>query len=89
MSYMRTTLTIDEDVIELIEAASRREHLSRKQIINDALRRALTPRVTRQEPYRSTPHESALRPGFDTSRLNQLADELEDEAIIENSRHTS
>ncbi|MEU1984959.1 CopG family transcriptional regulator [Nocardia sp. NPDC019395] len=86
---MRTTLTIDDDVTELIEAASRRQHVSRKQIINDALRRALKPQVTPGEPYRLTPHESALRPGFDPSRLNQLADEMEDEAIVENSRRTS
>lgn len=89
MTCMRTTLTIDDDVLELIEAASRRHHVSRKQIINDALRRALKTRVTPQEPYRLSPHESRLRPGFDPSRLNQLVDELEDEAIIENSRHTS
>lgn len=86
---MRTTLNLDDDVVELIEAAGRRQHLSRRQIVNDALRRALTPRVARQEPYRLTPHESALRPGFDPARLNQLADELEDEAIIENAWRTT
>jgi hypothetical protein len=60
-----------------------------KQIVNDALRRALAPRVARQEPYQLTPHESAVRPGFDLSGFNRLADELEDEAIIDTSRHAS
>jgi hypothetical protein len=83
---MRTTLTLDDDVARLVEDAIHREHRSMKQVINDALRQALTPRVPRQEPYRLSPHESAVRPGFDPAGFNQLADELEDEAIITKSR---
>nr|WP_211658538.1 hypothetical protein [Phytoactinopolyspora halophila] len=30
-----------------------------------------------------TPHESAARPGFDLAGFNRLADELEDEAIMD------
>jgi hypothetical protein len=58
-----------------------------KQVINDALRQALAPRVPRQEPYHLTPHESAVRPGFDPAGFNQLADELEDETIIGQQRN--
>ena len=54
---------------------------------NDALRSALTPPASRQEPYRLTPHESAIRPGFDLAGFNRLADELQDEAIIGTARH--
>jgi hypothetical protein len=86
---MRTTLTLDDDVAQLVEDAIHREHRPMKQIVNDALRRALAPRVARQEPYQLTPHESAVRPGFDLSGFNRLADELEDEAIIDTSRHAS
>ena len=62
------------------------EHRPMRQIVNDALRRALAPRVARQEPYRLTPHEPAARPGFDLSGFNRLADELEDAVIIDNIR---
>ncbi len=79
MSCMRTTLTIDDDVARLIEEAVHRERRLMKQIVNDALWRALAPPDARQEPYRLTPHESAVRPGFDPSGFNRLADELEDE----------
>ena len=89
MSYMRTTLTLDDDVARLVEDAVHREHRPMKQIVNDALRRALAPRVARQEPYHLTPHESAVRPGFDLSGFNRLADELEDAAIIGNTRQAS
>ena len=57
--------------------------------MNDALRQALAPHNPRREPYHLTPHESALRPGSDPAGFNQLADELEDEEIIDKARHAS
>ena len=89
MSDMRTTLTLDDDVARLVEDAIHREHRSMKQIVNDALRQALAPRVSRQEPYHLTPHESAVRPGFDLAGFNRLADELEDGAVIDRARRDS
>jgi hypothetical protein len=84
---MRTTLTLDPDVVQLIEDAVHRERRPTKQIINDALRRALAPppppRVRR---YHLEPHDSALRPGLDLAGFNKLADELEDEAIVGTGR---
>lgn len=56
-----------------------------KQVVNEALRRALNPE-TRRERVTLSPHESGIRPGFDVARLNQLADELEDEAILAGTR---
>jgi hypothetical protein len=58
-----------------------------KQVINDTLLQALAPPASRQEPYHLTPHESAVRPGFDLAGFNRLADELEDEAIIDKARN--
>jgi hypothetical protein len=86
---MRTTLTLDDDVARLVEDAVHRERRPMKQIVNDALRRALAPDGARQEPYHLTPHGSAVRPGFDLFGFNRLADELEDEAIIDNTRQAS
>lgn len=70
----------------LIDDAVHRERRPIKQVVNDALRRALAPDVVRQQPYRLTPHESAVRPGFDPSGFNRLADDLEDEAVLDRSR---
>lgn len=89
MSRMRTTLTLDDDVARLVEDAVHREHRSMKQVVNDALRQALASRVPRQQPYRLLPHESAIRPGLDLAGLNRLADELEDETILDRARHSS
>ena len=70
----------------LIEDAVHRERRPRKQVVNDALRRALAPAPGRRERIRVIAHRSAVRTGIDLQRLNQLADELEDEAIVDVAR---
>ena len=79
--FMRTTLTLDDDVARLIDDAVHRERRPIKQVINDALRRGLAVPAPRRKPYRLMAHESELRRGLDLTGFNRLADELEDEAI--------
>lgn len=84
---VRTTLTLDPDVYRLVDDAVHRERRPMKQVINDALRRALRPPTpTASEAYHLTQHQSALRPGFDLTGFNRLVDELEDEQIIDRAR---
>lgn len=78
---MRTTLTLDPDVAKLVRETVEHEHLPLKDVINDALRRGLKPSEPRPE-FRVVPHASALQPGLDPRRFNQLADEIEDEAVL-------
>jgi predicted transcriptional regulator len=87
MRRMRTTLTLDPDVSRLIDEAVHRERRPMKQVVNDALRQALAPQSKRQR-VRVTAHRSAVRAGFDPDRMNQLADELEDEALLDGARHS-
>ena len=86
---MRTTFTLDDDVARLVADAVHRERRPMKQVVNEALRHALTSPAVRGEPYHLTPHESAVRPGFDIAGFNKLVDELEDESIIDNARRAS
>ncbi len=81
---MRTTLTLEPDVARLLEEAAHRERKPFKQVVNEALRRALGGgQGARRAPrYRVVPHEARLLPGLDRSALNRLADELEDEAVL-------
>lgn len=85
---MRTTLTLDPDVVLLIQDAVHRERRPTKHVINEALRRALAPDgEVRRTPYVVTPHESRLRrPGHDPAGFDRLADELADDAMIETLR---
>lgn len=78
---MRTTLTIDDDLYALLEQVSRREQQSIREVVNDALRRALV-EDRAAERFEVRVHHSGLMPGIDPDRMNQLADELEDEALV-------
>lgn len=80
---MRTTLTIDPDVARLLEEAAHRQRLPWKQVVNDAIRRGLSPQAPRAaaESYHVKPHSARLLPGLDAAGMNRLADELEDAAL--------
>lgn len=87
---MRTTLTLDPDVALLLEKEMHRQRKPFKQVVNEALRRGLGARRggRSQTPYRVVPHQARLRPGLDRLAMNRLADELEDEAVLERgARH--
>ena len=77
---MRTTMTLDDDVVDLIEEATRRERRSMKEVVNDALRGPL--RAGQTGPSGVDVHFSQLRPGIDTERLNELADDEDDSETI-------
>jgi hypothetical protein len=85
---MRTTLTLDSDVAERLNAEVARTDRAFKAVVNDALRRGLQlPSAgKRRAAYAVTPRRLAFRPGIDTDKLNELADELETGALAEKMR---
>jgi hypothetical protein len=79
---MRTTLTLDADVAQMLDEEAHRLRRPFKQVVNDAIRRGLAPRTgPAVGRYRVRPHKTSLRPGIDGGSLNKLADELEDETV--------
>lgn len=82
---MRTTLTLDADVARLVEAAMRADRRSMKEVVNDALREALAAHAERR-PYSVAPHHTSVRAGVDPSGFNRLADELDDESLVDRVR---
>ncbi len=76
---MRTTLTLDDDLAAALKEQARRADKPFKQVVNDTLRRGLSPVLADAEPddYQVRPHDSGFRPGVDPLRLNQLNDSLE------------
>lgn len=80
---MRTTLTLDPDVERLLREEVHRRRRPFKEVVNDAIRRGLSPGRAAEpaRPYRVRPHRTALGPGIDAGGFNRLVDELEDEAI--------
>src|SRR5262245_18093888 len=84
---MRTNLTLDRDVVKLLEEEVHRSRMPFERVVNDALRRGLTPTSLprRAARYRVRPHVAKLLPGLDRSRLNALGDELEDTVVLATS----
>jgi hypothetical protein len=84
---MRTTLTLDPDVVQLLDEEVHRRRQPFKQVVNDALRRGLSGKAGRPtKAYRVRPHKTELRAGLDPTSFNKLADELEDEALLRKQR---
>lgn len=79
---MRTTLTLDPDVARMLGDEVHRQRKPLKQVVNEALRRALGssgPRPRRQ--IRVQPFEGGFQPGVDPLHLNRMVDELDDERL--------
>ena len=75
---MRTTLTLDDDLAATLKEQARRADQPFKQVVNDTLRRGLSPAPAGEGPsYQVRPHHSGFRPGVDPLRLNQFNDSLE------------
>jgi hypothetical protein len=76
---MRTTLTLDDDVADSLRERARLLNVSFKQVINDTLRRGLSPVAMEDTTpaYRVVPNRSGLVSGVDPLKLNQLNDQVE------------
>ena len=88
MPPMRTTLTLDPDVAARLNAEVARTAAAFKVVVNDTLRRGLRlpGKTLRRSRYKVQPLRLGFRPGIDTDKLNELADELENAALLKKSR---
>lgn len=77
---MRTTLTIDDDLIRELHRIAGTTGRSFKEVVNTVLRQGLASGdvPARQGPrFRVKPKACGFRAGLDLTKLNQLVDELE------------
>ena len=81
---MRTTVTLDEDVEQMIRGAMHRSRRSFKATLNNALRAGLMakPVQTRRAPFVVKARPMGLRAGIDPASLNKLADDLETDSVM-------
>lgn len=78
---MRTTLTLDPDIAQQLQAAARERGVSFKEIVNSTLRRGLNS-AAEPQPYRVRARPMGLRPGYNLDKALQLAADFEDEELI-------
>ena len=79
---MRTTVTLDPDVVEGLKALARRRRLSFKAVLNDAVRAGLAAERGGSRPFKVEARPMGVRPGVDLTHALRIASELEDEEII-------
>jgi hypothetical protein len=79
---MRTTLTVDDDLLAKLKQRARDRGVPLRQVVNEALRAGLDPRTGARRPYRVPKLKLRARPGVDLDRALALAGELEDREIV-------
>lgn len=89
MHEVRTTVTLDPDVEQLLRDAMQQRRQSFKEALNQAIRAGLSGSAAlgvADQPFTLRAQPMGLRAGIDPGRLNQLADELESDAFADLSR---
>ena len=78
---MRTTLSIDDDVLEKAKAAAAKRRLPFRTVINEALRAGLKSLVVPPEavPYQTKPHKLGLKAGNNLDNIQELLAQVEGE----------
>ena len=83
MSSMRTTIRIEDELLERLKEQALKENVSLTKLVNRALRagmqRSRAPR--RRSQYRETTHSMGT-PRFDLDKALAVAADLEDEEVI-------
>ncbi|HUI78847.1 MAG TPA: hypothetical protein VLY24_13050 [Bryobacteraceae bacterium] len=78
MKSTRTTLTLDDDVVSLLQKEMRRSGVSFKVAVNHYLRVGLiTPKQSNRKPFQVTPRPMGLPPGLSYDNVAELLDAIE------------
>jgi len=85
---MRTTVTLDNDVEQMLRDAMHRSRQSFKETLNAAVRAGLGGKPARAKSVKFVvkARPMGLRSGFDPAGFNKLVDDLEVDAFLEKNR---
>lgn len=78
---MRTTISIDDDVMERARALSVKLNTPFKKIVNEALRSGLeyVERPAKRRPYKTKSHAMGLRSGRNLDNIQELLAQVDGE----------
>lgn len=78
---MRTTITLDDDVLQQAKAAAAKSRLPFRHIINEALRAGLqlTSASPACVPYHTEPHSLGLKAGHNLDNIQELLAQIDGE----------
>jgi hypothetical protein len=78
---MRTTLSIDDDVLDQARVLAERRHQSFRSVVNEAMRTglALAETPAPHQRYRTKARPMGLRPGHNLDNVQELLAQIEGE----------
>lgn len=78
---MRTTITIDDDILDQARNLANTMHVSFRSVVNQALRAGLehSKKSARQQEYKTTPHTMGVRRGYNLDNIQELLAQSEGE----------
>lgn len=79
---MRTTVTLDDDVVAALRAVERERGISFKEALNGAVRAGLSGGVPAQRSFAVRTFSAEIGAGVDLRRANRLVADLEDEELL-------
>ena len=79
---MRTTVTLDDDLAEVLRRQARERDVPFKRVLNEALRAGLTGGTPAAKRYRMKPRKLRVRRDVDVTKALSLAAGLEDAEIV-------
>lgn len=79
---MRTTITLDDEVVALLRRAMKRNKVSFKDLVNDALKSSLLREEVKEPvaPYRTEPHDGGKLLIGDVSNIGEVLARLDEQA---------
>jgi len=80
---MRTTLSLDEDVLQRARTVASQLRVPFKTVVNEALRVGLSEveKPAKQRPYKTAPHAMGLRSGLSADNVQELLAQAEGEGF--------
>ncbi|HEX7705175.1 MAG TPA: ribbon-helix-helix protein, CopG family [Thermoanaerobaculia bacterium] len=88
---MRTTLTIDDDLLEELQKRAKDSNKSLKVTVNEVIRRGLSagqPITPAAKPFKVEARSCGFQPGIDPAKLHQLLDDLETDDFVSHASET-
>lgn len=79
---MRTTITLDPDVEQMLRKTIRERDVTFKQAVNEAIRAGLRGKAPKRKHFRQQTFSMGMKPGFPGDKALAYAFELEDRAMI-------
>ena len=81
---MRTTLTIDDDVLDRARAVAQKLRTPFRQVVNAALRAGLqtVEQPAKTRVYRTQPHQLGLKAGKSLDNIQELLAQIDGEACL-------